>query len=54
MVLVFDNSNDFGDSFDAQVGIAEISKTSNLARCSMNKLKQCYQGAAICEKVRDS
>ena len=39
--LAFDNSGDCGDSFDTQGEIAEITKTSNFAKCSMNTLKQC-------------
>ena len=38
---MFDDTVDFGDSFDAQEEIAEITKTSNLAKCSINNLKQC-------------
>ena len=50
--LVFDNTDEFGDSVDAQEDIAEITKTSNLAKCSMNNLKQCNQRAAICSRIR--
>ena len=47
---MFGNTDDFGDSFEEE--IAEITKTSNLAKCSVNNLKQCYQRAAICPRIR--
>ena len=37
---MFDNTADFGDSFDAQEEMAEITKTSNLAMCSMDNFKR--------------
>ena len=49
---MFDNTVDFGDSFDAQEEIAEITKTSNLEKCSVNNLKQYYRRAAICPRIR--
>ena len=50
---MFDNTGDFGDSLDAQEEIAEITKTANLAKFSMNNsvLKQCYQRAASCPRI---
>ena len=33
---MFDNTDDLGDSFNAQDEIAEIAKTSNFAKCSTN------------------
>ena len=51
-----DNTDDLGDSFNAQDEIAEITRTSNFAKCSIDTLKQCwqcYQLPAICPRIRD-